>query len=365
MQRINSTMFVVKCDVSKTFPAGLLHVVFSDGNAPSQVCACKKLKILMSPTNGSIVLENDKCDHLLLVFAAIMSDAELKEEFAVHIPTIQECFDESKVFESVPQRPSISSIESVIDFDNLTTTIATDFSTDGITMPTTLIDNLENIELIQIPSALDDDRAIIDFENNVRLEKFPDDSNETHSLNIDNIQIIDDAAANDVNLESLELIDCQVELMDQFKTECMEFDGNEIYSGDNQIDYFDASPICDMTLAEWNNVNGEYSDFYQQKEAIVDDTNGAIVTTAPTASISHSPRKVKKATRRIHPVDVATTEMDAQQDVLDSQLSTLECSLFNNWLNSVIETINLTMDFANDGRPEPLVFSVPQVNPST
>lgn len=320
----------------------------------------------MSPTNGSIVLENDKCDHLLLVFAAIMSDVELKEEFSMHAPTIEEYFDGMRTKERVSHEPSVSSIESVIDFENLTTTIATDYATDGVAMPTKLIENLENIELIQIPNALDDDRAIIDFENNVKLEKFPDDSNETHSLNIDNIQIIDDAATNDVNLEGLELIDCQVELMDQFKlTECMEFDDGEIYSGENQIDYFDASPICDMTLAEWNNVNAEYSDFYH-KEAIVDDNISATVTSAPaTLNVSRSLRKVKKTTKRMHPVEVTAAVSDTNQDDLDSQLSSDECtSLFNNWLDSVIETINMSIDFANDGHPEPLVFSVSQVKQS-
>lgn len=363
VQRINTTIFVVKCDVSKTFPAGLLHVVFGSGAGVSPTCACKKIKILMSPTNGNIVLENDKCDHLLLAFAAIMSDADLREEFAVQLSAVEECFDGIRASESPKAKSAVSSFESVIDFENLTTTIATDFTTDGVSMPTTLIDNLENIELIQIPNALDDDQAIIDFENNVRLEKFPDDSNEMHSLNIDNIQIIGDAATDDVKMESLELIDCQVELMDQFKlTECLELmDGSEIYSGDNQIDYFDASPICDMTLAEWNNVNGEYSDFYQ-KEAIVEDTNSATVAPAPSVlAASSSRRKVKKATKRMHPVEVTTAVMDSQQDDADWELSSVESALFSNWLDSVIETINLSMDFAGNGHPEPLVFSVSQV----
>lgn len=365
VQRINATTFMVRCEVSKTFPAGLLHVAMASSPVLSQMCACKKIKILMSPTNGSIVLENDKCDHLLLVFAAIMSDAELKEEFVAHMPAIDECFEVSRTNEA---ESSTSSIESIIDFENLTTTIATDFATNGVSMPTTMIDNLENIELIQIPNALDDDRAIIDFENNVKLEKFPDNGDETDSLNINNIQIIGDAATNDVNFEGLELIDCQVELMDQFKlTECMEFDDGEIYSADNQIDYFDASPICDMTLAEWNNFNGEYSDFYQ-KETIVDETNTATVTATPaTVTTSSSPRKVKKATKRLHPVEVATTTVAAasQHDDVESDLTSVECHLFNNWLDSVIETINSTIDFAHDGHPEPLVFSVSQVRPIT
>lgn len=315
----------------------------------------------MSPNNGSIVLESDKCDHLLLVFAAIMSDAEMRMQFAAHMPAIDGCFDRIPNDDYISQQTSTS----VIDFENLTTTIATDFSTEMIPMPTTLIDNLENIELIQIPNALDDDRAIIDFENNVNLEKFPDDSNGTHSLNIDNIQIIGDDTANDVNLEGMELIDCKVELMDQFKlTECMEFDDGEIYSADNQIDYFDASLICDMTLAEWNNVNGEYSDFYC-KDALVDDHNGATVTTTPTAiAASHGTRKVKKTTKKILHTEMHTVANGQHEDDIDSPLSSIECNLFTNWLDSVIETINATIDFSNDGHPEPLVFSVSQVKPT-
>lgn len=43
-------------------------------------CACKKIKILMSP-NNSIVLENDRCDHLNLIVAALISNTDLKTEF--------------------------------------------------------------------------------------------------------------------------------------------------------------------------------------------------------------------------------------------------------------------------------------------
>lgn len=38
----------------------------------------------MSP-NNSIVLENDSCDHLYLIIAALLSNSDLKTEFHEHI----------------------------------------------------------------------------------------------------------------------------------------------------------------------------------------------------------------------------------------------------------------------------------------
>lgn len=38
----------------------------------------------MSP-NNSIVLENDLCDHLYLIVAALLSNTDLKKEFHEHI----------------------------------------------------------------------------------------------------------------------------------------------------------------------------------------------------------------------------------------------------------------------------------------
>lgn len=360
VQRINATTFVVKCSVSQTFPAGLLHVSFTHSPKPSHACTCKRIKIIMSPSSDSILLENVECDHLLLTFAAILSDDGIKEEFSQHMTAIEKCFDEMPTNDTTPTLH----MTSVIDFENLTTTIANDFSTEGVTMPSALIDNLENIELISIPNALDDDPTIgIDFENNLKLEKFQEDSNERHSLSIDNIQIIDDATTNDMRLENLELIDCQVELMDQFKlTECMAFDADEIYSSENnQIGYFDANPISDMTLTEWNSVNGEYSDIFP-KETVVDDANSAtLMTTTATRTTSTAPRKVRKAAKRTHPVDVATSEIDLLPDDANAPLTGVESKWFTNWLDSVIETINLSMNFADDGQPKPLVFSVSQV----
>lgn len=91
VQRINRNVFVVRCDVSLMFPAGLLHVIFNmhpkDSKDTSYTCSCK----------------TDNCEHFLLVFAALLSDPTLKSEFkkniAIHNDLIgpMNCFNDLQV----------------------------------------------------------------------------------------------------------------------------------------------------------------------------------------------------------------------------------------------------------------------------
>lgn len=64
----------------------------------SYLCACKKIKILMS-SNQSIILEREACEHVLLVFVSIMSSNNQKEEFKHFMPIIRPFF--RKNFESL------------------------------------------------------------------------------------------------------------------------------------------------------------------------------------------------------------------------------------------------------------------------
>ncbi|XP_036214548.2 uncharacterized protein [Bactrocera oleae] len=84
VQRISNSLFVVKCEISKVFPAGRLHVT-AIGNGCSTKkgiysCSCKKLKIIVEPDN-SVVMQEEVCDHILLVLAAVLSNRKGKAMF--------------------------------------------------------------------------------------------------------------------------------------------------------------------------------------------------------------------------------------------------------------------------------------------
>ncbi|XP_037946025.1 uncharacterized protein LOC119678328 [Teleopsis dalmanni] len=78
VQRISATAFVVKCLKSRIFPMGYLHVtatgkqLSAKKHVSTHVCACKKLKIIVESDN-SVVMQEEICDHILLVLAAILS----------------------------------------------------------------------------------------------------------------------------------------------------------------------------------------------------------------------------------------------------------------------------------------------------
>ncbi|EDV90765.1 GH13997 [Drosophila grimshawi] len=81
VQRLNPSTFVVKCQRSDTFSAGHLHVTALANGVSTRkanyACACRKLKIIVEPDN-SLVMQDEICDHLLLVLAGILSSPQGK-----------------------------------------------------------------------------------------------------------------------------------------------------------------------------------------------------------------------------------------------------------------------------------------------
>ncbi|KAM7362516.1 uncharacterized protein ACRADG_013156 [Cochliomyia hominivorax] len=92
VQKLNSSLFVVKCQESKMFPAGRLHVtVFSDtipNKSGNFSCSCKKLKIILEPDN-TVTMKQEICDHLLLLLAAILNKPEGKTLYGKFLDLLQ------------------------------------------------------------------------------------------------------------------------------------------------------------------------------------------------------------------------------------------------------------------------------------
>lgn len=92
VQKLNATMFVVKCVESKMFPAGRLHVTVFSNAIPNKSgnfsCSCKKLKIILEPDN-SVTMKQEICDHLLLLLAAILNKPEGKTLYGRFLELLQ------------------------------------------------------------------------------------------------------------------------------------------------------------------------------------------------------------------------------------------------------------------------------------
>lgn len=140
--------------------------------------------------------------------------------------------------------------------------------------------------------------------------------------------------AND--LHNLELIDCQIELMDQFKlTDHIDLSSNDIHL-DEADDLF-GSAIVDLSSLGMDLKLDPIPDV--EKTTLKNTTNG----------------KVHKR------VDVVACRKK-RIPRFDPSVEVSETLLFDQWLDSVVERINNCMDFNENGSPEPLVFSVSHVS---
>lgn len=98
LQRINKTTFIIKCLNNHNFPSSYLHLVIfqsnNDINNFNYICSCKKLEIQLSSSFSSTsssslssnnknikILENNICDHLLILLAGILSSSNLKNQY--------------------------------------------------------------------------------------------------------------------------------------------------------------------------------------------------------------------------------------------------------------------------------------------
>lgn len=325
----------------------------------SYACACKKIKILMS-TNNSIVLENDKCDHILLCMAAVLSSEDLKNEFRVFIPEFS-----SKGSNSI-ELAETGSLEYIFTQNN-EETLGSDVSEtkcDG-KIRATLIDNLNHIKL-PIMSKLESHDAVMGFSENTITNKDDNTSiaeTDPEALKLTNIEIINGNSSNEnsnfQNLESMELIDCQIELMDQFRLNDQVELGlsyANCESEDGQGDYFGVGSICGMS--EFNCLESDANDFFNlyDHDVLIEDNDTTITHAIDNNSNLDQVNLKKTATSSRSNANITTT---SEND--ESVFSKNENELFTNWLDSVIEAINNTMQYHRDGRPEPLHFSIPHV----
>lgn len=220
------------------------------------------------------------------------------------------------------------------------------------TIATVTVDDLNNIELIQIPTSSTIDNRLILSDESSPLDKHElNDAFELptdiESMGMDSIRIVNE----DANIQNLELIDCQIELMDQFNlTDHIELSNDEIQLKEDD-DYLRVENICDMP---------DFFNIYQNT-IMVEDELDAVDNVADTVHpIVNKRRKVTHKVKKSRNSGVGVDlEASKKCDVTTTDVEISE--KFTSWLDSIIESINMTMNYAGDGCPDPLVFRIPHV----
>ncbi|KAH8267867.1 hypothetical protein KR026_009840 [Drosophila bipectinata] len=196
VQRLNASTFVVKCERSESFPAARLHVTVMASGTGYYACVCKKLKIIVEPDN-SLVMQDEICDHLLLVLAGILSSPEGKRIYGNFIGGLQSFWMplqlETPLGEAIPEDLQLSLAE---DFnpqvDILVFRDHLDFSMPDLSEGVFNLDNLQAAGSSQSTSTASN--ALVHYANDSQL--------------LSNCNFFG---------EPIELTDCNIELMDQFQ----------------------------------------------------------------------------------------------------------------------------------------------------
>lgn len=156
--------------------------------------------------------------------------------------------------------------------------------------------------------------------------------------------------------DGLEMVNYEVELMAQNQ---INFHDEEILSTEIQSqDYLGMDGIYDVAdINNWTTDGHEFLNLYQN-DVFIDEINCGNNLTAQNGSATKSIKSTSKTTKKIENI----TDNDDEFDEIGQHLSAIELQMYSSWIDSVIERINLTMDFNDDGHPKPILFSVPHVS---
>lgn len=287
------------------------------------------MKILMS--SNKVIYEKDTCEHLVLVFVAIMSDMSLKQEFKFILAEVQPHIGTDIIL-----------LDPDADMESIETTAYDELSN-------TTIENLDNIELIQVPN-------IAEPSNNVVPPIEFDGDENIQSIDMENIPIVDhmflhsNCEVNNDNQFDLGLI----KVLEQ--SNVVEIDDQNTIKMDHFFQMNDG--LHDMNdITSWNTDSNEFSTLCDNGTLI---DNSLIQPTYSSIKPLKNPSTGKVSMNLHH--DEGTSDMENDHQEMLQNLDPIEIKMYSNWMNSVIERLKNAMDFSENGDPEPITFSIPHVS---
>ncbi|CAD7089971.1 unnamed protein product [Hermetia illucens] len=297
VQRINKSTFVVKCKANAVHAAGRLHATISadDETESNFSCGCKKLRIILSP-NNSVVMESATCDHLMLILAGLLSSESIRKDYQKFINSLSNLW----VAESFSVGDSLLQSEDLISFS----------------------ENILN-SCIELTSADNSSDQKI-FDSDPTMQTSAENRMEDEEIQLVSVPTNKDEITTEFETANLELAECQIELMDQFKLT-------------NQIDLCnDDIQLCEADLFAENHIvcnmdQASQGDSIQVYENAVNSTVNKCSRNS-VSNVGASPQVEKQK------------ESYTSTGGINSNIVVENTLEFNSWLNFVIERINSAID---------------------
>ncbi|XP_012174506.3 uncharacterized protein C2orf42 isoform X1 [Bombus affinis] len=389
VQRVSKNIMAVKCKASPKHPLGYLHfslfvTKLKDRIEHRYFCSCSTFKGIGKTTGDKPDVaqssQNKRCVHFYACICAFASDTKLSEEFSYYINLDQNDLSVSKPLTTVLQNDEQDKIVG-IDLDGLTTddtdTHLLIFRDDTLTVQSLDGNRLDldsmNLESTILPHSIVEnigvecDRTLLEDNNMVSQVNNLEVINENGvQLGGNTVKIMDDQTSMDSKYNVLN--NSQYILNDNIKI---------LNTGTLKV--LDTNAILDvnnMKIIDTNTVSNTTGVKIVDKNMLVQYDTGSISNTESNSITQPISTKRKRDDK---PTSTNTTSLNNLSSIEPRKAKTKlhivkkyqnpcedldEANIhlpFIKWLASITERINQTMHFQFDGKPDPLVFHVPQI----
>ncbi|XP_059488653.1 uncharacterized protein C2orf42 homolog [Neocloeon triangulifer] len=303
VQRVSKNMMVVRCKRSPKCPLGYVHLsIFStkikDRVEHKYCCACKAYDNMTSKVPGKNPNER-QCLHYYACVSAFASDVKLSEEFSMYVSLL--------VPQMVPMKDALDASKLLVNQLPIDQIVAV------VTKQTADGSQELSFQVLGDHSILGTASLSLNEDGQIT---------EVHALdaNLDDIQMKIGEQDESLSFPSLDshLLDRTMSLVDMGK----------------KVDQLDPSVTANSFLLSDVASARTHPPDMQMLPSAKRKAAGKKVQLSPPKKINPSPEPVDES-RAFHP--------------------------FLDWLASVTERINETMHYETSGRPDPLVFHVPQL----
>ncbi|XP_065352497.1 uncharacterized protein C2orf42 homolog [Cloeon dipterum] len=303
VQRVSKNMMVVKCKPSPKCPLGYVHLSIFSTKIKERVehkycCACKAYDNMTSKVPGKNPNEK-QCLHYYACVAAFASDVKLSEEFTMYVSLL------------VPQ---ITQLKDALDATKL------------------LVNQLPIDQIVAVVT-----KQTADGGQEVSFQVLSDQS----ILGTTSLSLNDDGQITEVHSLDANLDDIQMKIGDQ--DESLTFPSLDSQLLDRTIGLVDVGKKVDV-------LDSAVSTAFLMPEV-------ASARTHPPDMPMLSLGKRKPVAKK-NPACFAKKLNPASTEPVDESRASYA---FMEWLASVTERLNETMHYETSGKPDPLVFHVPQV----
>ncbi|CAL7944359.1 unnamed protein product [Xylocopa violacea] len=382
VQRVSKNIMAVKCKASPKHPLGYLHFSFFVTKLKDRIehrycCSCYTFKGITKTIGDKPDMtqtsQNKRCVHFYACICAFASDVKLSEEFSYYINLDQTDLSIPKPLTTMLQDNEQDKIIG-IDLDGLTTddtdTHLLIFRDDTLTVQS-LDGNRIDLDSMNLDSTIlqvECDRNLLDDNNMISQ--------------VSNLEVVDQSGV-PLGENTVKIMDDQTSIDSKYNV----LNNSQYILNDNNIKILntgtlkvlDTNSILDvnnMKLIDTNSVSNTSS------VKIIDKNTLAQYDTGSISNIESSNIQLPISTKRKRdekPTSTNTTSLNNLSSIEPRKAKTKlqivkkyqnpcedlnEANInlpFIKWLASITERINQTMHFQFDGKPDPLVFHVPQI----